>query len=184
MVYGGLISKSIVAHLQRLNVNAVGLSGADGRSIVSVKRPVQDIDYGFVGDIEEINTSFILTLLNSGITPIFSAISWSREGELLNTNADSIAAEIAKAMSDHYETELYYCFEKKGVLADASDDESVIELVDKKKYRELQEKKIISDGMLPKLHNCFQALDAGVERIYLGDSQLLQKGSVHTKIVN
>lgn len=184
MVYGGLISKNIVSHLQLLNINSVGLSGADGRSIISVKRPVKEIDYGYVGDIEEVNTSFISTLLESEIVPVFSAISWSREGELLNTNADSIAAEIAKAMSEHYDTELYYCFEKKGVLADANDDESVIETVDRQKYQELQDKKIISAGMLPKLHNCFQALDAGVKRIFLGDEQLLQSGTLHTKITD
>lgn len=182
MVYGGLISKNIVAGLQKLGSNAIGLCGADGQSIVSVKRPVKEVDYGYVGDIEEVNSSFISALLEDGVVPVFSAISWSREGELLNTNADSIAAEIAKGMSRLYETELYYCFEKKGVLADAEDDESVIELVDTKKYQELLEKGIISDGMLPKLHNCFQALQAGVERIYLGDSRLLQKNTTHTKI--
>ncbi|TBW26678.1 acetylglutamate kinase [Gramella sp. KN1008] len=183
MVYAGLISKNIVAGLQKLGSNAVGLCGADGKSVISRKRPVKEVDYGFVGDIKEVNTTFILSLLEQDIVPVFSAISYSNEGEILNTNADSVAAEISKAMSREYETELYYCFEKKGVLADAQDDNSVIEVLDKEKYQELVEKKIISDGMLPKLHNCFQALENGVSTIYLGDSGLLQKNSIHTKIV-
>lgn len=183
MVYAGLISKNIVAGLQKMGSNAVGLCGADGKSVISKKRPVKEVDYGYVGDIEEINVAFISSLLEQDIIPVFSAISYSDDGEILNTNADSIAAEISKAMSREYETELYYCFEKKGVLADAQDDDSVIEVLDKEKYQELVEKKIISDGMLPKLHNCFQALENGVSTIYLGDSGLLQKNSIHTKIV-
>ncbi|MCM8570571.1 acetylglutamate kinase [Gramella jeungdoensis] len=183
MVYAGLISKNIVASLQKLGNNAVGLCGADGKSVLSKKRPVKEVDYGFVGDIEEVNTTFILSLLEQDLVPVFSAISYSNEGEILNTNADSVAAEISIAMSREYETELYYCFEKKGVLADSQDDDSVVEVLDKEKYQELVDKKIISDGMLPKLHNCFQALENGVSTIYLGDSGLLQKNSVHTKIV-
>lgn len=183
MVYGGLISKNIVANLQKLGSNAIGLCGADGRSIVSRKRPVKEVDYGYVGDIEAINMDFIGSLLKQDIIPVFSAISYSEEGEILNTNADSVAAEISKAMSRDYETELYYCFEKKGVLANSEDDESVIEFLDREKYQQLLEEKVISDGMLPKLHNCFQALENGVSRIFLGNSALFQQNSVHTKIV-
>lgn len=183
MTYGGLINKSIVAKLQAMNCSAIGLCGADGGSIISKRRPVKEIDFGFVGDIEEVNSTFIASLLNQNIIPIFSAISCSREGELLNTNGDSVAAEIAKAMSLQYETGLYYCFEKKGVLANAADNDSVIEIIDQNKYQELLENKVISDGMLPKLHNCFQALDNGVTEIYLGDSSLLQNNSKHTKIM-
>ena len=127
MVYGGLINKSIVAGLQALDCNAIGLCGADGKSIVSKRRPVKEIDFGFVGDIEEVNQPFISALLDQGIVPVFSAISYSEDGDLLNTNGDSVAAEIAIAMSGEYETELYYCFEKKGVLSNVQDDESVIE---------------------------------------------------------
>ena len=183
MVYGGLISKNIVANLQKLGSNAIGLCGADGRSIVSRKREVKEIDYGYVGDNEAINVDFIGSLLKQDIIPVFSAISYSEEGEILNTNADSVAAEISKAMSRDYETELYYCFEKKGVLANSEDDESVIEFLDREKYQQLLEEKVISDGMLPKLHNCFQALENGVSRIFLGNSALFQQNSVHTKIV-
>lgn len=183
MTYGGLINKSIVAKLQAQNCNAIGLCGADGKSIISVRRPVKEIDYGFVGDIEEVNSRFISSLLDQNITPVFSAISCTREGELLNTNGDSVASEIAAAMSGNYETQLYYCFEKKGVLANAEDDDSVIKSIDKRKYKELLDEKIISEGMLPKLHNCFQALESGVSAIYLGNAALLQEKSSHTKIV-
>jgi acetylglutamate kinase len=184
MTYGGLINKNIVAKLQSKGSNAIGLCGADGQSIISKRRVVRDIDFGFVGDIEQINTGFIASLLEQNITPVFSAISSTREGELLNTNGDSVAAEIAKAMSRHYETSLYYCFEKAGVLANAGDDESLIEKLDSEKYQELLERKVISEGMLPKLHNCFQALENGVSNIFLGDYKLLRPGSRHTKITN
>ena len=183
MVYGGLINKNIVAKLQSMDTNAIGLCGADGQSILSVKRPVKKIDYGFVGDIEKVNGDFIGALLNDGVVPVFSAISCTKEGVLLNTNADSIASEIARAMSKSYETELYYCFEKQGVLADASDDESVIKEIDFLQYKTLVEKQVITDGMLPKLQNCFEALEQGVHKIHLGNHQSLKENTTHTKII-
>src|SRR5699024_1653124 len=148
------------------------------------RREAKEIDFGFVGDIEEVNVDFISSLLNQGITPVFSAISCSKDGELLNTNGDSVAAELAKAMSSQFETELYYCFEKKGVLADPADDNSVIDLINRNSYQDLLEKKVITDGMLPKLHNCFQALEHGVSKICLGDSGILKENATYTKIVN
>lgn len=184
MTYGGFINKSIVARLQALDCNAIGLCGADGKSIISKKREVKEIDFGFVGDIEEVNVEFITSLLEEGITPVFSAISCTREGELLNTNGDSVAAEIAKALSTEFDAELYFSFEKKGVLANAADDNSVIENLNLEKYKELFQNKVISEGMLPKLHNCFEALKYGVSKIYLGDFTLLQKNSTHTEIRN
>lgn len=182
MVYGGLINKDIVAKLQGLQNNAIGLCGADGLSIISEKRPVKEVDFGFVGDVKKVNANFIDSILAQNITPVFSAISCTEEGLLLNTNGDSVAAEITQAMSSIYETELYFCFEKKGVLADAKNDDSVIGEINREKYEELLSEKIISDGMLPKLHNCFQALDHGVKQIFLGDFQLLKKESTYTKI--
>ncbi len=182
MVYGGLISKNIVAKLQVLGQNSIGLSGADGFSILSKKRPAKEIDYGFVGDIEKVNSGFISSLLKQEIIPVFCAISCTEEGQLLNTNADSIAAAIAKAMSEKYKTELYFCFEKQGVLADAEDDNSVISEIDTQKYQQLLEDKVISDGMLPKLQNCFEALETGVFKICLGDFRLLKQDSKFTKI--
>lgn len=184
MTYGGLINKTIVARLQSLNCNAIGLCGADGMSIISKRREAKEVDFGFVGDIKEVNVSFISSLLSQGITPVFSAISCTREGELLNTNGDSVAAEIAGAMSSEFDTELFYCFEKKGVLANPLDNNSVIEIIDRKYYQNLLENKIISDGMLPKLHNCFHALENGVSKIYLGDSDLLKENATFTKIVD
>ena len=182
MVYGGLINKNIVAGLQVLNCNAIGLCGADGQTIISKKRPVKEIDFGFVGDIEEVNHNFIHSLLEQNIVPVFSAISCSQDGELLNTNGDSVAAEIAIAMSKRYETKLYYCFEKKGVLSNVQDEDSVIKNLDQKKYQSLLNDKVINEGMLPKLQNCFTALNKNVRHIFLGDASLLQKNSIHTKI--
>lgn len=184
MTYGGLINKTIIGRLQGLDCNAIGLCGADGKSIISEKREAKEIDYGFVGDIKEINVPFIAALLAQGITPVFSAISCTREGELLNTNGDSVAAEIAKAMSSDYDTALFYCFEKKGVLANSADNDSVIELINRDTYKDLLENKVITDGMLPKLQNCFEALKHGVSKIYLGDSGILGENATYTKIVN
>lgn len=183
MVYGGLINKNIVARLLALGEKAVGLCGADGGSIISKRRPVKEVDFGFVGDVEQVNSSFITSVLAQQTVPVFSAISCTEEGVLLNTNGDSVAAELAKAMSKTFETELFFCFEKKGVLADAQNDDSVIEQIDQKKYEQLLAEKVISDGMLPKLHNCFEAIENGVSKIFLGDFSLLKEDSIYTKIV-
>lgn len=183
MVYGGLISKKIVAKLYSLGLNAVGLCGADGGSVISKKRPIKDLDYGFVGDIESVNVNFVDSLLKKDIIPVFSAISCSTNGELYNTNADSIASAIAVNMSAKYETELYYCFEKKGVLANPENEDSIVRTLDFETYEYLVQDKVITDGMLPKLHNCFEALQNGVSSIHLGDFTLLEPGSTHTKII-
>lgn len=183
MTYAGWINKTIVAKLQASNTNAIGLCGADGKSVISKKRKAGTIDYGFVGDVETINTTFINSLLKAGMTPVFSAISCTKEGELLNTNGDSVAGEIARAMSKTFNTELFYLFGKKGVLADINDEYSVIKNIDLNKYQELLASKAISEGMLPKLQNCFEALENGVSKICLGDQRLLKKSSLHTEIV-
>lgn len=183
MVYAGLINKKIVAKLQALNCNSIGLCGADGNSIISKKREVGTIDFGFVGDVSQVNAGFISSILKLGIVPVFSAISCTLEGELLNTNGDSIASEIAKAMSQDFITELWYLFEKKGVLADVNDETTVIQHIDKKKYLELLQQNIINEGMLPKLQSCFEALENGVHKVCLGDSKLLGNSSVYTQIV-
>ena len=177
MTYAGLINKSIVAKLQALDVNALGLCGADGGSIISKKREVKEIDFGYVGDIEEVNSEFISSILEQGMVPVFSAISCTREGELLNTNGDSVAAEIAKALSENYHTELYYCFEKKGVLMDVADDNSVVKHINTATYQKLLSDNIIADGMLPKLHNCFHALNNTVSKVCLGDVTMLDKNT-------
>ncbi len=177
MVYGGLANKKIVAQLQAKNINAIGLSGADGDSIQAHKRPVKEIDYGFVGDIDGINSELISNLLSINLTPIFCALSHDGAGQLLNTNADTIASEIAIGMASTYETTLYYCFEKKGVLMDIKDDSSVVKNINTTTYKELLSAGVIADGMLPKLHNCFHALNHTVKKVCLGDVTMLDKNT-------
>ncbi|SDR68105.1 acetylglutamate kinase [Gramella sp. MAR_2010_147] len=183
MVYGGLLNKNIVAKLQAKKQNAIGLCGADGKVLISKRREVKEIDYGFVGDIENVNTDFINLLLKQNIVPVFSAISCTEDGVLLNTNGDSVASEIAIAFSDMYETLLFYCSEKKGVLTDVENENSVIPELNSKNYAELVESKVITDGMLPKLHNCFEAIERGVSTVNLGDVSLLKNNAIHTKII-
>jgi acetylglutamate kinase len=173
MVYAGKINKNIVAKLQVNNCNAIGLSGADGNTIVSEKRPVKTIDYGFVGDVVKVNTGAIETLLNASITPIFCAITHDVKGQLLNTNADTIASELAIGFANKFKVELYYCFEKNGVLKNVNDDNSVIEHIDIKTYKTLIKGNIISDGMLPKLNNCFHAINNNVNKVCIGKPEML-----------
>jgi acetylglutamate kinase len=175
MVYGGLINKNIVAQLQRFGTNAIGLTGADGNFIRTKKRPVKTIDYGFVGDIDadSIDPASVGRLMDAGFTPVFCALTHDGEGQLLNTNADTIASALAVALSTIYETTLIYCFEKKGVLNDINDDESVIRDIDPVRYEELKIKQIIHSGMLPKLDNAFTAIACGVKAVVIGRSDEL-----------
>ena len=183
MVYAGKINKNIVAQLQANQCNAIGFSGADGNTIVSNKRPIKTIDYGFVGDVKKVNTKTLELLLNNNITPVFCAITHDENGQLLNTNADTIASELAKSFATSYNTELYYCFEKKGVLEDVNNDDSVIENINTKTYQKLIENKIISEGMLPKLNNCFHAINNQVQKVCIGKSEMLfNTNSKHTTI--
>ena len=175
MVYAGLTNKNIVAQLQSRGCNAIGLSGADGNSIQAHKRPIKDIDFGFVGDINGVNSSAISNLISSGFIPVFCAMSHDGKGQLLNTNADTIASELAIGLGDKYTTTLYYCFEKPGVLMDVADDTSVVKHIDNKKYKELLSTGIIADGMLPKLENCFHALNNKVTTVCLGNMYMLDK---------
>ena len=175
MVYGGLVNKNIVARLQALQVNAIGLSGADANSISSNKRPVAEVDFGFVGDVREVNHGAVDLLIRSGFTPVFCAITHDGKGQLLNTNADTIASQIAVGMSEIYETSIYYCFELDGVLRDINNPNSVIKHIDKMLYAQLLDQGIITDGMLPKLENCFDALHKGVKHINMGNTTMLSK---------
>jgi acetylglutamate kinase len=172
MVYAGLINKQIVASLQSKDVNAIGLSGADGNSIRSSKRKTAEIDYGFVGDLnaKSVNADFIAALLKLNITPVFSAITHDGAGQLLNTNADTISSALAVALSERYEVQLNYCFEKKGVLKNVEDEDSVIERITPQDYKELLNKGIISKGMIPKLDNAFEALQKGVKSVVIAHS--------------
>jgi acetylglutamate kinase len=177
MVYAGLTNKNIVAKLQGFGTNAIGLSGADGNAIQAHKRLVNEIDFGFVGDIDGINTELIDTLVGADLTPVFCAITHDGKGQLLNTNADTIASELAIGMSNKYNTTLYYCFEKKGVLSNVEDEESVIKHIDTHSYNILLEQNIIADGMLPKMENCFHALQQNVSKVCIGNISMLQSNA-------
>ncbi|WP_203257634.1 acetylglutamate kinase [Hyunsoonleella ulvae] len=173
MVYGGLVNKNIVAKLQGLNIDAIGLTGADINSITSDKRPVKDVDFGFVGDVKTVSGKSIDKLIKADFTPVFCAITHDGNGQLLNTNADTITSQVAVGMSHLYDVSIYYCFELNGVLEDINDKNSVIKHIDTKLYAELLEKGIIADGMLPKLENCFDALNNGVHSINMGNTAML-----------
>lgn len=176
MVYGGLINKKIVATLQSFKCNAIGLTGADGNIIPAVKRPVKTIDYGFVGDVnrERVNMEILNAILNAGLVPVFAPLTHDEQGTMLNTNADTIAQEVAKALSKDWDVQLIYCFEKRGVLMDATNDDSVIADVTAADFKELKEKAIISAGMIPKLENAFEAINGGVKKVIIGHAQELQ----------
>ncbi|MDC6365530.1 MULTISPECIES: acetylglutamate kinase [Flavobacteriaceae] len=177
MVYGGLVNKKIVAQLQSLGVNSVGLSGADANIIRAYKRLVNEVDFGYVGDVDKVNTYSIFKILQSGLTPVFCALTHDGKGQLLNTNADTIASEIAIGMSDQFDTTLYYCFEKNGVLKDVTDENSVITNINTKKYEQLLAQKVINEGMLPKMHNCFYALRNQVSKVCIGNSSMFEEGN-------
>ena len=179
MVYAGLINKNIVACLQARACNAIGLSGADGNAIVAHRRPVKEIDFGFVGDVDKVNQNSVTALLHAGLVPVFCALTHDGQGQMLNTNADTIASEIAIAMSALYTTTLFYCFEKQGVLMDRHDEASVIRHIDANRYRELLDNGNIADGMLPKMENCFHALKRQVAKVCIGDMRMLQPGYSH-----
>lgn len=181
MVYGGLVNKQIVAALQRLGCNALGLTGADGNVIPAVKRPVKEIDYGFVGDIQagKVNVSWLQTLLQGGPVPVFAPLTCA-DGVMLNTNADTIASVLAVALSRLFHVRLIYCFEKKGVLRDVNDPESVIHHLPKKMYEELLRAKALADGILPKLENAYEAIEAGVKEVLIGEASDIRQNTGQT----
>jgi acetylglutamate kinase len=162
-----------VAKLQSFGCNSVGFTGADGNTIIANKRSETPINYGFAGDIVKVDISILKILINNNITNIFSAISHDEKGQLLNTNADTIASELAIAFSNDYKVELYYCFEKKGVLQHTNDENSVIKKINNQTYIELKKSNIISEGMIPKLDNCFYALDHNVSKVCIGQPTML-----------
>jgi acetylglutamate kinase len=183
MIYAGQINKNIVAQLQSNLTNAMGFSGADGNLILSDKRNHPTINYGFVGDVKKVNTNLLQTLLSSGIVPVFCAITHDGKGQLLNTNADTIASELATALSEVFDVTLNYCFEKPGVLYDAEDDSSVIENINQELYSKLKAEGAIHSGMIPKLDNCFNSLSKGVQKIKIGHHRMLQdKTALYTTI--
>ncbi|MCG3119740.1 MAG: Acetylglutamate kinase [bacterium] len=178
MVYGGLINKTIVSGLQARGCHALGLTGADANCMVAKKRSGKNIDYGFVGDIEQVNVNPVKQFLNAGLAPVFAPLTHDGKGTLLNTNADTIAATLATALCVTYEIRLVYCFDKKGVLA-STDEDSVIPRLTLAQYRHLKEEGIVSKGMLPKLDEAFAALQAGVAAVILCHASQLQLAVQH-----
>lgn len=175
MVYGGLVNKNIVAQLQAFGNNALGLSGADANTISAVKRPVTTIDYGFAGDVTTVNSKAIIAILQAGFTPVFCALTHDNNGQLLNTNADTISAALAVALSKQYQVTLNYCFELNGVLKNIEDKTSVIPKITLEDYATLKANGTIANGMLPKIHNCFEALKQGVTQVCIGNYGLFDK---------
>ena len=182
MLYAGKINKTIVALLQAYKCDSLGLTGADGNSIVAEKRSSKPIDFGFVGDVISVNSALFNLLLNQKITPVCCAITHDKNGQLLNTNADTIASEIASSMSAYYEVTLSYCFEKKGVLKKLIDEDSVIPSINSNQYEYFKKKGIINEGMVPKIKNCFEALKKGVTRVRIGNSKMITESITHTQI--
>ncbi|WP_231426554.1 acetylglutamate kinase [Pedobacter sp. Leaf250] len=182
MVYAGLINKNMVAQLQAKGSNAIGLTGADGNIIKAKKRPIKKIDYGFVGDLDEhsVSSTTLDSLLKAGLVPVLCAITHDGETQLLNTNADTIASSVAVAMSALYETRLVYCFEKKGVLKDVTDDDSVVREIKADEFNGLKADGTIQGGMIPKLHNAFEAIKKGVSAVYIGKANELAELAVGT----
>ena len=175
MVYAGLINKQMVAQLNALGCTSIGICGADANTIVAHKRNHPSIDFGFVGDVDLVNTSMLLTLLNENINVVFAPITQDENGQLLNTNADTIAQEIAKSMSKNMNTTLVYSFEKKGVMRNVDDETSVIAKIDKAAFQKLKQENAIFAGMIPKLDNAFAAISAGVSKVIIGDAMELNK---------
>ena len=188
MVYGGLVNKQVVAQLQTMGVNAIGMTGADGGWMKAVKRPIkQGIDYGYVGDVTEVNGAHLRTLLNNGLTPVIAPITFSADGLLLNTNADTVASQTAIAMAEAMRREgdeargnvqLTFCFEKAGVLSNPDDESSVIAKIIPEDYAELKADGIISGGMLPKIDNAFAALQEGVQTVRITHASNILGGTI------
>lgn len=184
MVYAGLTNKQVVAQLQANNCNAMGFSGADGNLICAKIRSKTPADYGFVGDLDatSVHTELLLNLLNQGITPVFSAITHDKKGQLLNTNADTIAAVLAESLAQFAPTQLVYCFEKPGVLRDAADDSTVISEITAALFEQLKADGIVHAGMIPKLSNALSAIDKGVKNVYIKQAKELLNESAGTRI--
>lgn len=167
MVYGGLLNKNIVLKLQSMGCNAIGMTGADANCILAKKREVREIDYGFAGDIVQVNSTIFQQLLNLDLTPVLSALTHDGKDQMLNTNADTIAADVGSSMAKYFKVNLIYCFDKKGVIQKENDENLVIENINRKSYQNLIKNKKISDGMIPKLHTAFMALEGGVQNVHI-----------------
>ena len=184
MIYAGSLNKTIVTKLQSFNCNSIGLSGADANLIESVKRPVKEIDYGLVGDIKKINSVFLKKLIDQNLTPVICSITHDKNGQLLNTNADTISSEIAISLSKYYIVDLIYCHEKNGVLSNPNDDNSTFGQLNEKEFSNYLKLNIISNGMIPKLTNSFYALNNGVKSVKIAGQSLDEIDIKSTIITN
>lgn len=182
MVYGGLVNKRIVAGLQALGVNAVGLTGADMNIVLSDKRKVSAVDYGWVGDVKRVNAEAVATVIESGCCPVVAPLTHDGCGHMLNTNADTMAGEMAKAMAAHYDVTLMFCFEKPGVLADENDDSSLIPTITPAVLDDLKRRGVVSGGMIPKLDNAIACVSAGVESVVITQADRIADPYAGTKI--
>ncbi len=182
MVYGGLVNKRIVAELQARGINALGMTGADMNILLSEKRPVQTVDYGWVGDVKRANGGALAKLIGEGVVPVVAPLTHDGKGHILNTNADTMAGETAKALAEYYDVTLVYCFEKEGVLRDENDDTSVIPVIDCDLYASLKAEGIVVGGMIPKLDNSFATLDAGVKEVIITKASNLCDLSLGTHV--
>ena len=184
MIYAGSLNKTLVTKLQSFNCNSIGLSGADANLIESVKRPVKEIDYGLVGDIKKINSIFLKNLIDQNLIPVICSITHHKNGQLLNTNADTISSEIAISLTEYYTVDLIYCHEKNGVLSNPNNDNSTFDKLNEKEFNNYLELKIISNGMIPKLTNSFYALNNGVKSVKIAGQSLDEQNMKSTKITN
>ena len=182
MVYGGLVNKRIVAGLQALGIDAVGLTGADMSIVLSDKRKVSAVDYGWVGDVKRVNAEAVATLIESGCCPVVAPLTHDGCGHMLNTNADTMAGEMAKAMAAHYDVTLMFCFEKPGVLADEHDDSSLIPTITPAVLDDLKRRGVVSGGMIPKLDNAIACVSAGVESVVITQADRIADPYAGTKI--
>ena len=175
MVYGGLVNKNIVAGLQARGINALGLTGADLNVLLSDKRPVKEVDYGFVGDVKQANVKHLASLIHQGVVPVMAPLTHDGEGNMLNTNADTIASEVAKSLVGHYDVTLRYQFEKRGVLRDADDPESLIEHITPQSFGQLKKEGVVVGGMIPKIENALKAVEKGVARVFIGETMISEE---------
>lgn len=176
MVYGGLVNKKVVAQLQARGCNAIGLSGADLNLISAKKRPVNDVDYGFVGDVDDVNSRELRFLINENVVPVVAPLTHDGKGQLLNTNADTMAAELAGELANHYSVYLFFCFDKKGVLMNPEDEGSMLHELSAQEFIQYQNEKVISMGMIPKLENGFKAKRRGVKEVLITNTENIMTG--------
>lgn len=182
MVYGGLVNKNIVAGLQALGVNALGMTGADMGILLSDKRPVKTVDYGWVGDVKQVDGKVLSDLIRLGVVPVVAPLTHDGKGHLLNTNADTMAGETAKGLAEYFDVHLVFCFEKAGVLRDEDDDDSVIGEITRDSYAALRESGVVTGGMIPKLDNAFDAIDKGVAEVIITKASALEDLSAGTHV--